>query len=194
MKYHVITILLFSVLLISGCNSKNTKVESNQTESSEHEEMSAFSKEKMKTYLSTGSGLIFRAPKEWHNNSSDKIFQVIDPETNTQFSSSFYENQGLSTEQWAEYRFQAVQKGMPYLKLDKEKEGITGASWNGFMAEYSGTFPGNNYVSKYLVVAFIKNNMLFSFTVTSDKDVYSKNKSIYTYLISNNLDVYKVNK
>ena len=81
---------------------------------------------------------------------------------------------------------------MPYLTFDKNYFSIPGPNWTGYASSYTGTFPEDDKVSKYVVIAFIKHKKLVSLSITTANEVYEKNKHIYQKLVTENFDLYEV--
>lgn len=149
----------------------------------------------MKRFASLLSGIVFTAPAHWVDSSTLEYFQVIEEQTGTQFTSTVYNNDDqLELKDWAKLRFQAVDERMPYLQFDGEYFSIPGPNWSGYASSYTGTFPDDNKVSKYVVIAFIKHHKMVSFTITADKKVYEENMPFYQQLVTENVDLYEIKK
>jgi len=152
-----------------------------------------FSDLHLRSFISLGFGVVLNAPDSWRETSGSQFFQVVDPVTNAQFTSSGYEaGEDLTLQHFASWRFSVVDQKMPYLKQVKVAYTLHGKAWEGIAAEYQGAFPGNPFESYYLVLCILKNKTAISFTITSPLDAFEKNEALYRWLLSNQLDVLKV--
>jgi hypothetical protein len=151
-----------------------------------------FSKLKLRKFLSRGFGLILKAPKSWQDRSDENFFQVVDPETGTQFTASGYKNSGASLQQWSEARLAVVDHEMPYLSQVKAPYSATGINWTGIAAEYRGIFPDVEEKSHYLVLCLHTEKMVISLTVTAQADLFAQNEALYRWLLEKQLDMVEV--
>lgn len=151
-----------------------------------------FSTIRLHHFFSLGSGLVFSAPDTWQDT-SDEFFQVVDPTTGAQFTSSAYRTDGSATlQEFAAVRLSAVDEMMPYLKLVKHPYQLKGKSWVGTVAEYKGHFPSNLFESHYLVLCIVIDRVAISFTITAPVEVFVKNEPFYRWLLENQLKIAKV--
>ncbi|PRC93891.1 hypothetical protein [Solimicrobium silvestre] len=132
-------------------------------------------------------GLILGVPMGLEDNSSQDFFQICEPHENTYFTASMYHVNGMTLSGWAKIRYSTVEQKMPYLEMVCEPYQVNGANWIGFAAEYEGTFPGNDYVSRYLVLCFCQGVNLISFTITARRDKFEENVELYNWIIKNAL-------
>lgn len=143
---------------------------------------------KLKTFSNQSINIEIKAPESWVDTSTNGIFQILDKETNTQFTASVYENsKKLAVKQWAGLRFGIVSSKMTYLKYDDIASEVKADSWYGIAGEFSGIFPGGDVTRKYVVLAIVEKDKLYSFTIVADEDVYKKHRRYYQRLIKNSL-------
>ena len=87
---------------------------------------------KLKEFALESMGIALNAPESWSDFSKEGLFQVIDEETNTQFTASVYDNaKKFTPRQWAELRFGIVNSKMTYLKYDNLASEVKADSWYG---------------------------------------------------------------
>lgn len=141
----------------------------------------------LRPFLSPGFGLILHAPETWQETSTEKHFQVIDPNTGTQFTASAYENPGISLEEWAQARLGMLAEGMPFLRILTEPYQVKGANWIGIATESRGVFPGQEDESYYLVLCIHSAKKLISFSIAATVDSYFKNEFMYKELLATKL-------
>jgi len=143
---------------------------------------------KLKAFALESMGIALNAPESWSDFSKEGLFQVIDEETNTQFTASVYDNsKNFTPLQWAELRFGIVNSKMTYLKYDNLASEVKADSWYGIAGEFSGIFPNGKVTRKYVVLAIVEKDKLYSFTIVADEDVYKEHKFFYQNLIRDNL-------
>lgn len=153
-----------------------------------------FSRLNLRKFVSPTIGLVFDAPASWHDNSDEDLFQVIDPQTDTQFAASAYENPGLSLQQWGTARLGMVNTKMPFLRPVTAPYEMKGVAWTGIAAEYRGVFPGNDYETYYLVLCLRTDELTISFTIAARNGAFEKNHALYYWLLRRQLDIYKVER
>lgn len=147
---------------------------------------------KLHNFISRGFGFLLKAPRSWQDRSNDKLFQVVDPQTNTQFTASGYQNPGITLEKWAEARLAVVNQAMPYLHQLKAPYTFNGASWTGIAAEYGGVFPDTEEESHYLVLCLMTEKSVISFTITAQTEAFVENEALYRWLLETQLDFVEV--
>ena len=176
-----------------GINNRADIITSQHNEEAETRSSTESPKPELKHFINPFSGIGLTAPSHWVDHSSQESFQVIEDKTGTQITATVYDNRNdYELKEWAKLRFQAVDERMPYLTFDKSYFSIPGPNWTGYASSYTGTFPDDDKVSKYVVIAFIKYNKLVSLSITAAKEVYEKNKHIYQKLVTENFDLYEV--
>lgn len=151
-----------------------------------------FSGLELKAFASPDFGIVLNAPASWQEAGDGNIFQVIDPETNAQFTASAYQNPGIGLNQWVEARLGAVAKSMPYLREIKPPYEMQGATWSGVVAEYQGIFPDKGYESHYLVLCLCTDQLVISFTITADKKIFVMHEALYRWLLQKQLSVFRL--
>lgn len=134
-------------------------------------------------FISPGFGLAFDAPEVWEDSSNNDYFQVIDPQTNTQFTASAYKNPGVPLSEWANVRLSGAMTAMPFLREVKAPYPFEGVSWTGIVAEYRGYFPQCDYESHYLVLCLRTEKMVISFTITATIQAFTENEAFYRWLL-----------
>lgn len=152
-----------------------------------------FSHVALKSFVSTGSGLVFNAPDSWIEGPDPDFFQVIDPATGSEFTASVYANSGLFLEQWGKVRNDVVLQQMPYLERVRESYGVVGHHHSGIATEYQGMFPGSDVRKHYLVLCLRTEEKVISFTITATAEVFAKQEAFYRRLLTQ-LDIYEVKK
>lgn len=148
----------------------------------------AFPQLKLRDFISTGFGLLLRAPRRWQDQSDEALFRVLDPDTGTQFTASAYRNPGLDLAGWAEARLAVVDKEMPWLRRVRDPAPVQGNSWQGIAAEYRGVFPEEAHESHCLVLCIADSDSLISFTVVAETEVFAENETLYRWLTERQLD------
>lgn len=147
----------------------------------------------LRRFVSPGFGIVLNAPESWNENSDAQFFQVIDPATNAQFTSSgFAVGEDMTLQRFASARLSIVDRKTPYLKQVRAAYTLRGKTWEGTASEYQGAFPGNTFESHYLVLCILFNKTAISFTITAPVDAFKKNEALYRWLLINQLDIYKV--
>jgi hypothetical protein len=139
-------------------------------------------------------GLVLHAPKTWIDTGDPQNFQVQEPDTATVITASGYENQGLTLERWAQLRLQAVEQGMPYLRVYQQPYRVQGTGWNGIAAEYEGVFPSSPDTKRYLVLCLCTDKMILSITVTALLGAFKQREPFYRWLLEKKLELYKVER
>jgi hypothetical protein len=152
-----------------------------------------FEQLQMKTFASP-LGVVLKAPETWFEGGDEKVFQVVDPKTGTQFSASASVDPGVTLEEWTRLRLQAVKAAMPYLRRTRAPYPMSTANWQGLVGEYEGLFPGGIENKHYLVLCLIADGNTYSITITAVQQVYEQRERFYKWLLQNNLDIHKVER
>lgn len=148
-----------------------------------------FSAVELRQFTSASFGLVFYAPASWQDTSDEQYFQLVDSETDAQFTASAFDNPRVSLQQWADTRLAAAEKGMPFLRRTKAPYEMNGIDWSGIAAEYQGTFPQRDDKSHYLVLCLRSEKIVFSFTVLAKVDVFAANEALYRWLLQSQLHI-----
>ena len=128
-------------------------------------------------------GLIVGVPLGWVDNSNQDFFQVCEPDLKTYLTASMYRISGLNLAAWTTVRLGTVAQNMSYLTQIGELFQVSGANWIGNAAEYRGTFPNNDFLSRYLVLCITRGEDLISFTITARDEEFEKNDQLFRWII-----------
>lgn len=151
-----------------------------------------FSSIPLKQFASVGIGLVMQMPASWEQAGTDKVFQLQDPETDLQFTASAYENPGIDLAKWTAVRLGGVSEKMPGMRPVRAPYPLRGVSWEGYVGEYEGTFPGGTTVKRYLVLALLARKMVVSATFTGTAAAFESHYELFRWLLQNKLDFYEV--
>jgi hypothetical protein len=147
----------------------------------------------LKQFASTGIGLIIKAPASWEQTGTEKVFQLEDPATDLQFTASAYQNPGIDLAKWAEVRLlRGVSEKMPEMRPIRAAYPLSGSSWDGYVGEYEGTFPGGTTIKRYLVLALLARDMVVSATFNGSSAVFQSQYGLVRWLLQNTLDFYEM--
>lgn len=148
----------------------------------------------LKQFASPGIGLVLEAPVSWVDSGTPQHFQVRDPETDTQFTASAFQNPGMALEQWTELRLTIVVQEMPGLKCVRQPYALRGSFGTGMASDYEGVFPGGAVQKHYLVLCAVTDSQVLSVTVTADTEVFNTQEALYRWLLETKLDLYAVKR
>lgn len=132
-------------------------------------------------------GLAFFVPAGWHQSRTPRGLRLRDD------SSSVLEATGLhrpnvSLRQWVGMRLAIVQHEMRYLKQDGEPYDIDGDDWGdrvkGKAMEFTGTFPGDECESRYLVACIRIDGTVCAMTIRAPADAFEQNRALYKWFLS----------
>jgi hypothetical protein len=152
------------------------------------EPIEEFSQLRMKTFASR-IGVVLQAPESWTEEGDEKVFQLVDPKSGTQISASCYVNPGVTVEESAGFRFQAVDKAMPWLRRVRAAYPLSSANWRGLACEYEGVFPGGTDTRHSLVLCICAGQNTYSITVTALQSVFEQRQRFYKWLLQNKLEI-----
>ena len=138
-------------------------------------------------FESASYGLALDAPASWQDESDEEYFQVVDPETDTQFTASAFTNPGVTRAQWTDARLASTEKGMPFLRPAAPRHEVQGAGWTATCAEYTGTFPEAEHESRYLVLCLWSEGRVLSMSVLAKADVFAAQEALYRWLLQEHL-------
>ncbi len=159
---------------------------------------SRFASMELQRFFSPGFGIELQAPMSWKEIRDDKFFQVIDPDTDTQFTASAFARTGISVQEWADMRLSIVNQQMRYLTQVEPPLPFIGKGWGerieAVVAEYTGTFPGKDYESHYIACCMRSEQFLISFTVTAKASVFREQEDLYRWLLANAVDVIAIER
>lgn len=155
---------------------------------------SNFDNIKLRQFIGPGFGLVFNAPASWQDTSDHDFFRLVDSDTGAQFTASALENPGVSLQQWADKRLSIIASKMSFLSQTVPPCELQGVAWKGIVAEYQGVAPGAESKVHYLVLCLRTDEVVVSFTITSDVNSFVENEKFYKWLLTTQLDIYKVRK
>ena len=133
-------------------------------------------------------GLDFFVPAAWTESASTTGLRFVDAERQSTVEVSGFHRPGLSMAQWLEMRTTLVQHEMRYLTQDGNAYPFEGDTWRGrvkgMATEFTGTFPGDTFESRYLVACIWTDGILAAITIRAPAAVFEQNRALYKWLLS----------
>ena len=132
-------------------------------------------------------GLEFFVPGEWTESATTTGLRFTDQGRRTTVEASGFHRPNLSMAQWLDMRLTLVGHEMRYLTQDGQSYPFEGESWrsrvNGMATEFTGTFPGDDFESRYLVACVWTDGVLAAITIRAPADVFEQNRALYKWLL-----------
>ena len=130
-------------------------------------------------------GLVLKAPEGFRDTSEGLDFGVLDPQNDIQFTASAYSVPVEYVEAWANLRFDAVASGMPFLRQVVSPYELHGQGWRGIAAEYQGTYPEEDFETRYLVLCLGNAGIWISLTLVASATAFAANEGLLRWLLAN---------
>lgn len=132
-------------------------------------------------------GLEFFVPGDWTESATTTGLRFADPQRQSTMEASGFHRPNLSMAQWMEMRMALVRHEMRFLTQDGESYRIEGEGWRsrvqGMAAEFTGTFPGDDVESRYLVACIWVDGTLASIAIRAPAAVFERNRALYKWLL-----------
>ena len=133
-------------------------------------------------------GLDFFVPGAWRDVQSAKGLQFADEASGTVLKASGMHRADLSLAKWQATNIALVQHEMRYLVQDGEPYAIDGDDWRdrlkGMATEFTGTFPGDDGPSRYLVACVRIDGTVAALTIRAPAEAFEQNRALYKWLLS----------
>lgn len=132
-------------------------------------------------------GLEFFVPGEWREIRTNKALKLTDDASGTVLEASGSHRPNVSLMQWHGMRMALVQHEMRYLTQDGEPYTIDGDEWRdrvkGMATEFTGTFPGDDFPSRYLVACIRIDGTVASIAIRAPLEAFEDNRALYKWLL-----------
>lgn len=132
-------------------------------------------------------GLQFFVPGNWRHSLTPRSLKFGDPEGVTRCEASAYQR-ALPLAQWVEMRLALVAHEMRYLTQDGPSYKLEGDDWRarvqGMATEFTGTFPGDDRPSRYLVACIRSEDTAVVITIRAPEAVFDEQRLLYRWLLS----------
>lgn len=132
-------------------------------------------------------GLGFFVPGHWTESATTTGLRFTDTERQTTVEASGFHRPNLSMTQWMEMRLALVQHEMRYLTQDGDSYPFDGEHWRGrvkaMATEFTGTFPGEDVPSRYLVACIWTDGVLASITIRATADAFEQLRPLFKWLL-----------
>ncbi len=132
-------------------------------------------------------GLDFFVPSDWTETKTNTGLRFSDPDRAGTVEASGFHRPNLSSAQWLEMRLALVAHEMRYLTQDGASYPFEGESWRGrikgMATEFTGTFPGDDVESRYLVACIWTDGVVASIAIRAPADLFERNRQLYKWLL-----------
>ncbi|MDQ1923664.1 DUF805 domain-containing protein [Massilia pseudoviolaceinigra] len=133
-------------------------------------------------------GLEFFVPAEWRQSTMSNGLRFHDDASGTVLEAIGYLRPDVSLSKWVDMRLAVVKHEMRYLRQAGEAYGLHGAEWGdrvtGKAIEFTGTFPGDELESRYLLALVRVDGIVVSIAIRAGADAFEKNRALYTWFLS----------
>jgi uncharacterized membrane protein YhaH (DUF805 family) len=133
-------------------------------------------------------GLDFFVPEAWRETSLPTGFRYHDESSGSIIEATGFHRPNVSLAQWLGMRLGLVEHEMRFLKQDGATYDIEGEGWRdrvkGNATEFTGTFPGEDAESRYLVACIRVDGTLVSVSIRAPSDVFEENRALYKWFLS----------
>ncbi|NHZ81151.1 DUF805 domain-containing protein [Massilia sp. CCM 8695] len=135
-----------------------------------------------------GIGLAFFVPADWRQSSMPRGLRFHADSSGSVLEASGLRRPDVSLNQWVGMRLALVRHEMRYLKQDGEPYDIDGAEWGdrvkGKAIEFTGTFPGDESESRYLVACIRIDGTVCAITIRAPVAAFEQNRALYQWFLS----------
>jgi uncharacterized membrane protein YhaH (DUF805 family) len=132
-------------------------------------------------------GLEFFVPGDWTESATTTGLRFSDPQRQSTMEASGFHRPNLSLAQWVEMRLALVRHEMRHLTQDGESYPFEGEGWRGrvkgMVTEFTGTFPGDDVDSRYLVACIWVDGTLASLAIRAPAAVFEQQRALYKWLL-----------
>ena len=132
-------------------------------------------------------GLEFFVPSNWTESTTITGLRFTDAERQSTVEASGFHRPNLSLAQWMDMRLALVRQEMGHLTQDGPSYRFEGEHWRsrvkGMATEFTGTFPGEQCESRYLVACIWTDGVLASITVRAPVDAFEQHRPLYKWLL-----------
>ena len=132
-------------------------------------------------------GLDFFVPGAWREIVNNKGLQFADDQGGTVLKASGVHRDDMSLAKWQEMNMALVAHEMRYLTQDGAAYSIDGDNWRdrvkGMATEFTGTFPGDDQPSRYLVACVRVEGTAVAITIRAPADEFEHNRALYKWLL-----------
>jgi uncharacterized membrane protein YhaH (DUF805 family) len=132
-------------------------------------------------------GLEFFVPGHWREVRNASGMQFTDDVSGTVVKASGSHRADTSLAKWQGMCLQLVQHEMRFLTQDGEPYAIDGDDWRdrvkGMATEFTGTFPGDDGPSRYLVACIRVDGIVASIAIRASAEAFEQNRALYKWLL-----------
>ncbi|NHZ81153.1 DUF805 domain-containing protein [Massilia sp. CCM 8695] len=133
-------------------------------------------------------GLAFFVPADWRQSSVPRGLRFRDDSSGSVLDATGLHRPNVSLSQWVGMRLAIVQHEMRYLKQDGEPYDIDGDDWGdrvkGKAMEFTGTFPGDECESRYLVACIRIDGTVCAMAIRAPAAAFEQNRALYKWFLS----------
>lgn len=132
-------------------------------------------------------GLDFFVPAAWREIQTNKGLQFVDEDSGTVLKASGMHRPDITLAKWQSMSMALVEHEMRFLAQDGAPYAINGDNWRdrvkGMATEFTGTFPGDDAPSRYLVACVRIEGTVASITIRAPADQFEQNRALYKWLL-----------
>ena len=132
-------------------------------------------------------GLDFFVPGAWREIQNNKGLQFVDEDSGTVVKASGFHRPDMTLAKWQSMSMALVEHDMRYLTQDGAPYAIDGDDWRdrvkGMATEFTGTFPGDDTPSRYLVACVRVDGTVASITIRAPAEQFEQNRALYKWLL-----------
>jgi uncharacterized membrane protein YhaH (DUF805 family) len=133
-------------------------------------------------------GLDFFVPGDWREVQDTKGLRLVDAASGINLLASGMHRPGMTLAQWQAMRMTLVQHEMRYLTQDGASYDIDGDNWRsrikGMATEFVGTFPGDDFPSRYLVAVIHTEGTVASIAIRAPAEAFEDNRALFKWLLA----------
>ncbi len=133
-------------------------------------------------------GLDFFVPGAWREIQNNKGLQFVDDASGTVLKASGMHRPDITLAKWQAMSMALVEHEMRFLVQDGAPYAIDGDDWRdrvkGMATEFTGTFPGDDAPSRYLVACVRIEGTVASIAIRAPAEQFEQNRALYKWLLS----------
>lgn len=147
----------------------------------------------LKTFVSSGFGLVVKVPETWVEESDSDVFSIRDSATDITLSASGYEISGMTLQQFTDLRLDALASAMPALKQTRVNT-LKGEFGEGIEAEYIYSSPENGLSYTYRFLCIVKPQVAVSVCLAGENAAMESRRADCDRLLAKDLDIYNIQR
>ena len=132
-------------------------------------------------------GLDFFVPSAWRQTDMAKGLRFFNDQGAAVIEASGFHRPNVPMAQWLGMRLELVRHEMRYLQQDGQPYALEGELWRGrvkgMATEFTGTFPGENHASRFLLACFCIDGTLVCMTIKAPAESFELDRSLYEWLL-----------